>query len=136
MILGLGDQYVGEGERITFSAEVVDPGHDALLYSWDFGDGEGETGTLKARHTYRDDGDYGDNTSPDFNDFWGMHVWDGALNPNPAWTDPVRWTDIDVFGPVFEVEIVDGAPQDFVIAVIADEGQFGVAAGNDEGQDR
>ena len=33
-------------------------------------------------HYHRDDGDYGDNTSPDFNDFWGMHVWDGALNPN------------------------------------------------------
>ncbi|MCP3934841.1 MAG: pullulanase-type alpha-1,6-glucosidase, partial [Actinomycetia bacterium] len=62
-------------------------------------------------HYHRDDGDYGDNSSPDFNDFWGMHVWDGALNPNPSWTEPVRWTDLDVFGPVFEVDLVNGAPQ-------------------------
>jgi len=62
-------------------------------------------------HYHRDDGDYGDNTSPDFNDFWGMHVWDGALNPNPSWPEPVRWSDLDVFGPVFEVELVDEAPQ-------------------------
>jgi hypothetical protein len=58
VILGLGDQYAGEGEKVSFSAEVFDPGHDVLIYSWDFGDGKGETGTLKARHTYRDDGDY------------------------------------------------------------------------------
>jgi hypothetical protein len=58
VILGLRDQFAGEGERVSFSAEVVDPGHDVLLYSWDFGDGEGETGTLKARHTYRDDSTY------------------------------------------------------------------------------
>jgi hypothetical protein len=58
VILGLRDQFVGEGEKVTFSAEVFDPGHDVLIYSWDFGDDEGESGTLKARHTYVDDGDY------------------------------------------------------------------------------
>ena len=61
-------------------------------------------------HYHRDDGDYGDNSSPDFNDFWGLHVWDGAASPNPGWTDPVRWTDVDVFGLRFEVPVVDGAP--------------------------
>jgi glycosidase len=62
-------------------------------------------------HYHRADGDYGDSTSSDFNDFWGLHVWAGALNPNPGWTDPVRWTELDVFGPVFEVELVDDAPE-------------------------
>ncbi|MGB6847698.1 MAG: pullulanase-associated domain-containing protein, partial [Thermoanaerobaculia bacterium] len=62
-------------------------------------------------HYHRDDGDYGDPTSSDFNNFWGMHVWTGALNPNPSWTEPLRWIDLDVFGPVFEVELVDGAPE-------------------------
>ena len=61
-------------------------------------------------HYHRDDGDYGDNSSPDFNNFWGMHVWSGALTPNPSWPDPVRWNRLDVFGPVFEVPLVVGAP--------------------------
>ena len=30
-------------------------------------------------------GDYGDPTSDDFNDFWGLHIWAGAASPNPAW---------------------------------------------------
>jgi len=62
-------------------------------------------------HYHRPAGDYGDVTSPDFNDFWGMHVWDGALNPNPSWFDPVRWARLDGFGPVFEIPLVGGAPQ-------------------------
>ncbi len=45
-----------------------------------------------------------------YNDFWGMHVWDGALNPNPAWTDPVRRDEIDIFGPVFNVPLVEVRP--------------------------
>jgi pullulanase-type alpha-1,6-glucosidase len=61
-------------------------------------------------HYHRPDGDYGDPTSSDFNDFWGLHVWDGALNPNPGWTDPLRWESLDNFGPVFKIELVDGAP--------------------------
>jgi pullulanase-type alpha-1,6-glucosidase len=62
-------------------------------------------------HYHRADGDYGDSTSPDFNDFWGLHVWDGALNPNPSWTDPVRWDVLDFYGPVFNVPLASGAPQ-------------------------
>ncbi len=62
-------------------------------------------------HYHRPDGDYGDNTSPDFADFWGMHVWNGALNPNPSWQEPVRWSELDPFGPVFRVDLVEGAPE-------------------------
>jgi pullulanase-type alpha-1,6-glucosidase len=62
-------------------------------------------------HYHRDDGDYGDSTSSDFNDFWGLHVWDGAQNPNPSWQEPLRWSELDVFGPVFNVNLVDQAPQ-------------------------
>jgi hypothetical protein len=62
-------------------------------------------------HYHREDGDYGDPTSTDFNDFWGMHVWNGAANPNPSWQDPVRWDSLDIFGPVFKVDLVDGAPE-------------------------
>ena len=49
--------------------------------------------------------------SADFNDFWGMHVWTGARDPNPAWTEPVRWATLDTFGPVFNVDLVDGAAE-------------------------
>jgi pullulanase-type alpha-1,6-glucosidase len=62
-------------------------------------------------HYHRADGNYGDSTSPDFNDFWGMHVWDGAASPNPSWGEPVRWDHLDIFGPAFKIDLVDGAPQ-------------------------
>jgi len=61
-------------------------------------------------HYHRPDGDYGDPTSPDFNDFWGLHVWDGAENPSD-WPDPVRPMGFDIFGPVFEVPLVSGATE-------------------------
>jgi hypothetical protein len=60
-------------------------------------------------HYHRNAGDYGDPTSADFNDFWGLQVWDGSLTPS-TWLDPVRWDHLDIFGPVFEIELVHGAP--------------------------
>jgi pullulanase-type alpha-1,6-glucosidase len=62
-------------------------------------------------HYHRPAGDYGDYTSDNFNDFWGMHVWTGAADPNPSWQEPVKPVDFDTFGPVFEVGLVDGADQ-------------------------
>jgi hypothetical protein len=62
-------------------------------------------------HYHRDDGDYGDPTSSEFNYFWGLHVWTGAANPNPSWQEPVRWESLDIFGPVFKVDLVDGASE-------------------------
>jgi glycosidase len=61
-------------------------------------------------HYHRDDGDYGDPTSLDFNDFWGLHVWTGAA-AETIWTDPVRPSSSDLFGPVFVVDLVDEADQ-------------------------
>jgi len=62
-------------------------------------------------HYHRADGDYGDPTSPDFNDFWGLHVWDGALSPNPSWQEPVRPAGFDIYGPFFEVALQPDATQ-------------------------
>nr|QGF22313.1 alpha-amylase [uncultured bacterium] len=62
-------------------------------------------------HYHRNDADYGDPASIDFNDFWGLHVWAGALNPNPSWQEPVRWDRLDIFGPVFKVDLADEAPE-------------------------
>ena len=61
-------------------------------------------------HYRRPAGDYGDPTSPDFNDFWGLHVWTGAVT-EPPWTDPVRPIGSDVFGIIFRVPLVDEADQ-------------------------
>ena len=61
-------------------------------------------------HYRRPAGDYGDPTSTDFNDFWGLHVWTGAAT-EPPWTDPVRPVGQDVFGLEFRVDLADAADQ-------------------------
>ncbi len=62
-------------------------------------------------HYRRSAGDYGNYGSADFNDFWGMHVWTGAVNPNPGWTDPVRPVYTDTFGITFEIAVDQSAGQ-------------------------
>ena len=61
-------------------------------------------------HYRRPAGDYGDPTSLDFNDFWGLHVWTGAAAETP-WTDPLRPVGTDVFGIEFRIDLADGAGQ-------------------------
>jgi glycosidase len=61
-------------------------------------------------HYRRPAGDYGDATSPDFADFWGLHVWTGAA-VETDWTDPLRPIGQDAFGIAFRVDLVDGADQ-------------------------
>ncbi len=61
-------------------------------------------------HYRRPAGDYGDPTSADFADFWGLHVWTGAA-AETVWTDPLRPAGQDVFGPSFRVDLADGADQ-------------------------
>ncbi|GGI09630.1 pullulanase-type alpha-1,6-glucosidase [Egicoccus halophilus] len=62
---------------------------------------------LAVLHYHRPDGDYGDATSDDYTDFWGLHTWNGA--PDPGWTTPRRPAGADGFGPVFEVPLDAGA---------------------------
>jgi glycosidase len=61
-------------------------------------------------HYRRPAGDYGDPTSSDFADFWGMHVWTGAA-AETVWTDPLRPVGQDVFGAVFRIDLADNADQ-------------------------
>jgi pullulanase-type alpha-1,6-glucosidase len=60
---------------------------------------------LATLHYHRPDGDYGDYTSNDFNDFWGLHTWGDAADP--GWTTPRKPTRFDEFGPVFDVELIN-----------------------------
>jgi hypothetical protein len=41
-------------------------------------------------HYFRADGDHGDHTTGDFNDYWGLHLWGDALHPSEVieWTNP------------------------------------------------
>jgi pullulanase-type alpha-1,6-glucosidase len=60
-------------------------------------------------HYHRPAGDYGDVTSTDYNDFWGLHTWDGA--DDPGWTTPRKPDRFDTFGALFEVPLFEGAVQ-------------------------
>ncbi|NJO05079.1 MAG: pullulanase-type alpha-1,6-glucosidase [Chloroflexaceae bacterium] len=79
--------------------------------------GDGATYTSEAAaenmaviHYRRPDGDYGDYTSDDFTDFWGLHVWTGAANPTD-WPAPIKPAGTDAFGVYFEVALVEGATE-------------------------
>jgi hypothetical protein len=53
-------------------------------------------------HYHRPAGDYGDYTSTNYNDFWGLHAWGDA--DDPGWTTPHKPAYMDTFGPVFPTE--------------------------------
>ncbi len=60
-------------------------------------------------HYHRDDGDYGDPTSGDFNDYWGVHLWGDAIDPAEGtdWTSPKPPTGTDDFGVFWDVQLAD-----------------------------
>jgi pullulanase-type alpha-1,6-glucosidase len=108
---------------IIHRGDVKDPGPDQSVVPTEIptawiqsGDEEiyrqrGAAEGFATLHYHRPDGDYGDYTSSNYNDFWGLHVWDGAAIPNPAWTDPLRPNYFDIFGPYFEVGLIEGDPE-------------------------
>ena len=56
-------------------------------------------------HYHRPDGDYGDATSTNYNDFWGLHTWAGHLDPDPEWTSPIKPAGTDRFGVFFKLDL-------------------------------
>ena len=56
-------------------------------------------------HYHRPDGDYGDATSTNYNDFWGVHTWAGHLDPDPEWTSPIKPAGTDRFGVFFQLDL-------------------------------
>lgn len=61
-------------------------------------------------HYRRNAGDYGDFTSDDFANYWGLHVWTGAANPTD-WPAPVKAEGNTTFGVTYTVPLEDGAEQ-------------------------
>ena len=58
-------------------------------------------------HYHRPAGDYGDYTSPIYNDFWGLHTWGGV--DDPGWVTPRKPDSFDTFGAIFKVDLTESA---------------------------
>ncbi len=70
-------------------------------------------------HYHRPDGNYGDFSSSDFNDFWGLHLWGSALHPeefNPSWDVPRKFSGVDDFGAYVALRLADpNQPVNFIV---------------------
>ncbi|MCB8983287.1 MAG: pullulanase-type alpha-1,6-glucosidase [Ardenticatenaceae bacterium] len=53
--------------------------------------------------------DFGNYSSDDFNDFWGMHLWGDVDVPGITWQTPLKATGQDGFGVYFDIPLIDGA---------------------------
>ncbi|MCC6458018.1 MAG: pullulanase-type alpha-1,6-glucosidase [Caldilineaceae bacterium] len=61
-------------------------------------------------HYQRSDGNYGDPTSDDFNDFWGLHAWGDGLASNPVtWENPIRFWGEDDYGRFAWIQLQDSS---------------------------
>ncbi|MCB0205830.1 MAG: hypothetical protein KDH89_13490, partial [Anaerolineae bacterium] len=69
-------------------------------------------------HYYRDDGDYGDPTSSNYNDFWGLHLWGDGIDSAylTDWTDPWPFFGEDDYGVFAWIELSDPTqPANFIV---------------------
>ncbi|MFZ4660370.1 MAG: pullulanase-type alpha-1,6-glucosidase, partial [Caldilineaceae bacterium] len=108
---------------IIHKGDEKDPGPDQSLNPVDGADAwvvSGDTTVYKQQgaaekyaiiHYHRTAGDYGDATSSNYNDFWGMHTWTGAASPNPSWQEPVKPAGTDGFGIWFKVPLTADATE-------------------------
>jgi len=91
--------WLRSGDAGTYATQVEAQGHATI-------------------HYHRDDGDYGDPSSPDFNDFWGLHLWGDAIDPSEAttWIDPKRPDGFDAYGAFWKVLVADPTqPLNFIV---------------------
>jgi glycosidase len=106
----ISDGGVVDIDRATFTPADVpsawfQAGDDETLYP-----SRGAAEDFATIHYHRPADDYGDPTSTDFTQFWGLHVWTGAA-AETVWTDPLRPIGTDVFGIEFRIPLADGAEQ-------------------------
>jgi pullulanase-type alpha-1,6-glucosidase len=75
-------------------AEVVEPPQSGATYA--------------VIHYFRPDGDYGDHTTGNYNDFWGLHLWDD-IEETIEWTAPKPFLGEDEYGRFAWVKLAPGA---------------------------
>ncbi len=80
-------------------------------------------------HYQRTDNEYGDPTSSDFTDFWGLHVWGDGLAPDEAteWNAPKQFWGEDSYGRFAWIKL-QGASQDVGFIVHQGEEKDGTDA--------
>ncbi|MFN2181755.1 MAG: alpha-amylase family glycosyl hydrolase, partial [Candidatus Promineifilaceae bacterium] len=66
-------------------------------------------------HYFREDGDYGDHTTGDYNDYWGLHLW-GDITETIEWTAPKPFLGEDEYGRFAWVNLTPNATNVGVIA--------------------
>ena len=60
-------------------------------------------------HYHRPAGDYGDWSSSDSSQFWGLHLWGNAIHPDEgtSWDQPKKFAGIDDFGAYVAIRLQD-----------------------------
>ncbi len=87
------------------AAEVVNIGVD-------FPEPTGPDTPYAVVHYQRPAGDYGDHTTGDFNDFWGLHLWGDVTD----WQSPKPFLGEDDYGRFAWVELADDTlPVNFIV---------------------
>ena len=102
-----GDGGVPNGDNIPFAV----PADATILFEYDsithiLTIGTPAPAQFAIVHYYRSDGDYGDHTTGDYNDYWGLHLW-GDIDETIDWTAPKPFlgeTDYGRFGWVMDPE--------------------------------
>ena len=61
-------------------------------------------------HYLRAGGDYGDHTTGDYNDFWGLHLW-GDIDETIEWTSPKPFLGEDEYGRFAWIKLTSGASE-------------------------
>jgi hypothetical protein len=59
-------------------------------------------------HYNRPDGEYGDHTTGDYNNYWGLHLW-GDISETIEWTAPKPFLGEDEYGRFAWVKLAPNA---------------------------
>lgn len=112
-----------EDVRLSFRAIVNDlSGHLAadqvVNIGVEFAEPAGPETPYALIHYNRPAGDYGDHTTGNFNDFWGLHLWGNAIAVSEAtdWTGPKPFLGEDEYGRFAFIELADDTqPVNFIV---------------------